>query len=221
MSVKQNFRKLLLVSTSCAFFAACADTSISSPGGEDLGTPPGGGNGGGGSGQTTIDLIPAGGCGTGSIRETSVTNNDITINACEITGNITTDTVIAPNAGVIITGPTFIGLDDGAVAQDKSVQSAGGTSVTLEIGAGATLFGSSGSDYIVVTRGSRTIAASGAVWSSMAARRSMPVSTAPPPAAPPIAKSPARARPACSAATIRPTARAISTMSRSAMPASW
>ncbi len=143
MSVTKNFRKLLLVSTSCAFFAACADTSISSPGNTNVGTPPGtGGGGGGGGSQTTIDLIPAGGCGTGSIRETSVTNGDITINACEITGNITTDTTIAANAGVIITGPVFVGID-------------GAGSTTLEIGAGATLFGSAGSDYLVVTRGSR------------------------------------------------------------------
>ena len=155
MSVKKNFRELLLVTTACAFFAACADTSISSPGNEDLGTPPGGGGGGGGGGsQTTIDLIPAGGCGTGSIREASVTNGNITINACEITGNITQDTVIAPNAGVIITGPTFVGLDDGSQPQ-KDFLNAGGTPVTLEIGAGATLFGSEGSDYIVVARGSR------------------------------------------------------------------
>ncbi|WP_417487438.1 hypothetical protein [Maricaulis sp.] len=142
MSVKNNFRKLLLVSTSCAFFAACADTSISSPGNTNVGTPPGTGGGGGGGSQTTIDLIPAGGCGTGSVRETSVTNGDITINACEITGNITSNTTIAANAGVIITGPVFVGVD-------------GGGSVTLEIGAGATLFGSAGSDYLVVARGSR------------------------------------------------------------------
>ncbi|MBO6845931.1 MAG: hypothetical protein JJ884_00285 [Maricaulis sp.] len=143
MSVKQNFRKLLLVSTSCAFFAACADTSVSSPGATNIGTPPGGGGGtGGGGSQTTIDLVPAGGCGTGSVREATVVNGDVTINACEITGNITQDTVIAQNAGVLVTGPTFVGSD-------------GGVQVTLEIGAGATLFGSAGSDYIVVARGSR------------------------------------------------------------------
>ena len=143
MSVKQNFRKLLLVSTSCAVFAACADTSVSSPGATNIGTPPGGGGGtGGGGSQTTIDLVPAGGCGTGSVREATVVNGDVTINACEITGNITQDTVIAQNAGVLVTGPTFVGSD-------------GGVQVTLEIGAGATLFGSAGSDYIVVARGSR------------------------------------------------------------------
>ncbi|MBO6766417.1 hypothetical protein [Maricaulis sp.] len=147
MSVKHNFRKLLLVTTSCAFFAACADTSISSPGAENPGTPPGDGGNPPPAGQT-IDLIPAGGCGTGSIRETSVTNGDITINACEITGNITTNTTIAPNAGVIITGPTFVGTDDGATGGS-------GARATLSIGAGATLFGAAGSDYIVVTRGSR------------------------------------------------------------------
>ena len=156
MSVKQNFRKLLLVTTSCMLFAACSDTSISSPGVQNPGTPPGGGGNGGGS-QTTIDLIPSGGCGTGSIRETSVTNGDVTINACEITGNITGNTTIAPNAGVIITGPVFVGLDDGPAAQTGSGNgmSAGGTPVTLTIGAGAKLFGAAGSDYIVITRGSR------------------------------------------------------------------
>ena len=143
MSVKQNFRKLLLVSTSCAFFAACADSSITSPGDTNIGTPPGGGGGtGGGGSQTTIDLVPAGGCGTGSVRQATVVNGDVTINACEITGNITQDTVIAQNAGVLVTGPTFVGSD-------------GGAQVTLEIGAGATLFGSAGSDYMVVARGSR------------------------------------------------------------------
>ena len=145
MSVKQNFRKLLLVTTSCMLFAACSDTSISSPGVLDPGTPPGGGGGGGGGGQT-IDLVPAGGCGTGSIRETSVTSGDVTINACEITGNITSDTTIAANAGVIITGPTFVGVD-------------GGGSAILTIEPGATLFGASGGDYLVVARGSRIEAA--------------------------------------------------------------
>ena len=155
MSVKQNYRKLMLVTTACAFFAACADSSISSPGNENLGTPPGGGGTGGGTGgQTTIDLVPAGGCGTGSVRQTSVTNNNVTINACEITGNITQNTSIPANAGVIITGPTFVGTDDGA-SPNKVLANAGGARATLEIGAGATLFGSAGSDYIVIARGSR------------------------------------------------------------------
>jgi hypothetical protein len=161
MLMKQNFRKLLLVSTACALIAACADTSISSPGDTTAGTPPATGGGGGGTANTVIDLVPAGGCGTGSIRETSVTNGTITINACEITGNITSNTTIAANAGVIITGPVFIGLDDGSVAQKAAGEAAGGTTVTLTINAGATLFGAAGSDYIVVTRGSR-IEANGA-----------------------------------------------------------
>ncbi len=141
MSVKQNYRKLLLVTTACAFFAACADTSISSPGAQDLGTPVTGGGGNTGGNATTIDMVPAGGCGTGSVREASITNGDVTINACEITGNITSDTEIAANAGVIISGPTFVGAD-------------GGASVTLTINPGAQLFGSAGSDYLVVARGS-------------------------------------------------------------------
>ncbi|MBR9827008.1 MAG: hypothetical protein GYB36_14605, partial [Alphaproteobacteria bacterium] len=141
MSVKQNYRKLLLVSTACAFFAACADSSISSPGGQNLGTPPGGGTGGGTGGATTINMVPNGGCGTGSVREASITNNNVTINACEVTGTISQDTVIAAGAGVIISGPTFVGTD-------------GGSPVTLTINEGATLFGSAGSDYVVVTRGS-------------------------------------------------------------------
>ena len=141
MSVKQNYRNLLLVTTACAFFAACADSSISSPGSANLGTPPGGGGGSTPPATTTIDLVPAGGCGTGSIREASITNNNVTINACEITGTISSDTTIAAGAGVIITGPTFVGTD-------------GGSPVNLTINEGATLFGSAGSDYIVVARGS-------------------------------------------------------------------
>ncbi|WP_417482102.1 hypothetical protein [Maricaulis sp.] len=152
---KQEFRKFLLASTACILLAACSDTSISSPGDTNVGTPPGGGGTGGGTGNVVIDLVPAGGCGTGSIREASITQGTTTINACEITGNITSNTTIAANAGVIVTGPVFVGLDDGATAQKPNGEAAGGTPVTLTINPGATLFGAAGSDYLVVTRGSR------------------------------------------------------------------
>ena len=141
MSVKQNFRKLLLVTTSCAFFAACADTSISSPGTQDPGTPPG--DGGGSGGGQTLDLIGSNGCG--DARETEITSGDTTIQACEITGNITSDTTLPGGSSYVVTGPVFVGTDTGA----------GGASATLTIDPGAQLFGNAGSDYIVVSRGSR------------------------------------------------------------------
>jgi hypothetical protein len=143
-----SLRTLLITSSICTLIVACADTSISSPGDTNVGTPPGGGGGGGTVGRT-IDLVGSNGCGTGSVREVSVTNNDVTINACEITGNITVNTTLAGGSGYIISGPTFVGLDGGPTAGTGQ-----GTEVTLTIEPGATLFGASGSDYLVVTRGS-------------------------------------------------------------------
>ena len=146
MSVKQNFRNLLLVSTACAFFAACADTSISSPGDTNIGTPPGsgGGTGGGGSTNQSVNLVGSNGCGPA--RQTTLTQTvggttyDIT--TCELTGNLLSDTTLPAGSSYILTGPVFVGSD-------------GGASATLTIPAGTTLYGSAGSDYIVVTRGSQ------------------------------------------------------------------
>ncbi len=159
MSVKQNFRNLLLVSTACAFFAACADTSISSPGDTNAGTPPstGGGTGGGSTAQD-VNLVGSNGCG--SARQTTFTTTvggtTYNVTVCEITGNILTNTTLPSGSSFVITGPVFVGSDDGATAQKSfNTRNAGGTPTTLTIPAGTTLFGSSGSDYIVVTRGSR------------------------------------------------------------------
>jgi hypothetical protein len=139
MAVTNSFRKLLLVSTACAFFAACSDTSISSPGDENLGTPPGGGGTPPPSG-TTVDLVGPNGCG--DARETTITVDNIEFETCEITGNILTDATLPAGSGYAVTGPVFVGQD-------------GGASATLTIEPGAILWGNAGSDYIVISRGSQ------------------------------------------------------------------
>ena len=143
MSVKQNFRKLLLVSTACAFFAACADTSISSPGSENLGTPPGGG--GGGSAGQDIDLT-TNGCGDFAVGTFTLSDGG-TLTACEMSGNITADTTLAAGSGYVVSGPVFIGEDVGNAGT-------GGIPTVVTIPAGTQIIGANGADYLVVTRGS-------------------------------------------------------------------
>ena len=166
MSVTSNFRKLLLVSTACTLFAACSDTGISSPGGQNLGTPPGGGGGGGGGagGAQQIDLVGANGCG--DARQTTITQGDIEFTTCEITGNILTDTTLPSGSAYVVTGPVFVGSD---------TASGGGTAATLTIEPGAILWGNEGSDYIVISRGSQIDAQGTATSPIIMTHRSDPV----------------------------------------------
>ena len=152
MTYKDNWRNALIAMSACALLAACTDTSIDSPGELDLVDSGGSGGGGGGGGGTLIDLVPSDTCPTGT-RLTTVTGATSDIQACELTGNLLTSITLTAENGYVITGPVFIGQDDG-----PQTTSGIGSPATLTIEPGTTIFGSAGSDYIVVTRGSEIVA---------------------------------------------------------------
>ncbi|GGB67829.1 hypothetical protein GCM10011503_15620 [Henriciella pelagia] len=122
--------------------AACTQGSeISSPGPTNPGTPPGGGGSGGGGGGGGTASCPSGfteGAAVGGLT------------TCDISGTILADLTVPNVSGVAyrLSGRVDIGEDVGADG------SAGGTSATLTIEPGVTLFGESGDDYLVVNRGS-------------------------------------------------------------------
>jgi trimeric autotransporter adhesin len=130
-----------------AFATACSQGSdIASPGPTGPTSPPGGGGTGGGGGGGGTASCPDGfaeGTGVGGLT------------TCNITGQILGDLVVPAVDGVAyrIDGRIDVGSDVGA---DGSA--AGADPATLTIEPGVTLFGESGSDFMVVNRGSRLIA---------------------------------------------------------------
>lgn len=135
--------KLVLLATAAGFaLTACGGGTTSSPGtvGPVVINPPPT-SGGGGTGNTEINLVGASGCNTGTTQETITTGNTDVI-ACTITGTITENLTLLASNGYALDGAVFIGED-------------GGRNATLTIPAGTTVFGKSGEDYLVVTRGSR------------------------------------------------------------------
>ncbi|WP_019960069.1 hypothetical protein [Woodsholea maritima] len=148
MPSKTSLLKLLLVGASCAVIAACSDSSISSPGEQNQVPPPSNGDNGG---TAAINLLPAGGCATGTQSRTfTIAARQVT--GCRITGDILSDLTLTADGVYFIDGPVFIGEDLGPdVANPLSSGSAG----SLNIPAGATIAGASGNDYIVVARGSK------------------------------------------------------------------
>ena len=93
--------------------------------------------------------------GSGAIDECPAGTNESTeeINGqkiCRLTGTLIDDTVLAPGVLYELVGKTEVGRDVGADGA-----SASGTSATLTIQPGVTLFGSSGADFLVVNRGSK------------------------------------------------------------------
>ncbi|MGF1463375.1 MAG: hypothetical protein ACFB2Z_09460, partial [Maricaulaceae bacterium] len=99
-----------------------------------------------------IDLVP-GDCPEGTtpavIDSIDLTGVPTTIGACEISGAILTDLTLPGDTGFALSGPVFVGSDTGV---------AGGVSATLTVEPGTIVFGSSGSDFLVVSRGSQIIA---------------------------------------------------------------
>ena len=126
--------------------AGCSSGSdIASPGATSGGTPPGGGGtpppGGGGGGT----------CPAGFATLSAVGG----VTACEVTGQILTNTTLPNIAGVAyrLNGRVDVGVDIGADGNR-----AGGQRATLTIEPGVTVFGASGADYLVVNRGSQIVA---------------------------------------------------------------
>ncbi len=135
-----SMRNILLATVAGLSLVACSGGSVSSPG--DAGpvtVNPGGGSGGGTS--VDLDLVPNDTCPTGTTLET-VDINGSTIESCTITGTLTSNLTLTAENAYSLEGPVFVGEDGGAVA-------------TLTIPAGTTIYGKSGQDYLVVSRGSR------------------------------------------------------------------
>ncbi|GGE42920.1 hypothetical protein GCM10011367_17030 [Marinicauda pacifica] len=70
---------------------------------------------------------------------------------CRLTGTLLDDTTLTGGFAYELVGAVFVGRDAGA---DPASPTANAREVNLTIEPGATLFGSSGGDYLVVTRGS-------------------------------------------------------------------
>jgi hypothetical protein len=94
----------------------------------------------------TISLHPETGagldtCPTGTTEVASLTGK---LN-CQLTGDVTTNVTLAAGADYVLSGRVRIGVDNT-------------TSATLTVAPGVTIYGKSGADFLVVTRGSKLIA---------------------------------------------------------------
>ena len=133
--------KHLLLGGAVSILVAACGGSTTSPGttGDVVINPPPSGGGGGGA-SADIDLVP-GDCTLGTTLET-ITNATGSVEACVISGTITENLTLEAGIGYALDGAVFVGED-------------GGANAALTIPAGVTVFGRSGTDYLVVTRGSR------------------------------------------------------------------
>ena len=94
----------------------------------------------------TFGLFPEPECPAGTSATGEVINQR---RVCRLTGTVTNDLRLSGGSSLVyeLVGPVFIGEDVGAEAN-------GGDPAVLTIDAGVTIVGSSGADYIVVSRGS-------------------------------------------------------------------
>ena len=144
MSVDFSFKKLLPLAAAGILAACTQGSDIASPGVTNPGTPPGGGGGGGGG-------TGGGGAGTCPTGFTCAANPVAGNTVALVSGAVLTNLTIPNAAGVVyrIEGRVDIGSDVGADGNS------GGQAARLTIEPGAVLYGTSGSDYIVVNRGSQ------------------------------------------------------------------
>ena len=143
---------LLAISASALTLAACGSSEVASPGEGDFG----GGTGGGGTGPTTPPPgTPAADCPTGFANVGLIAAN--TLRVCQLPQQTIGNLTVPLRAGTIyaISGRTEVGTDRGA---DPAAPVAGSQQGILTIEAGVRIFGSSGSDYLLVNRGSQIFA---------------------------------------------------------------
>ncbi len=154
MAMANQFRSLLLASGAAVLLAACTQgEEIASPGASAPGTPPGGGGGGGGGGGVSADVCPSGFTQSGDVAGRVV---------CDVAGTILSDLTLefedtdGDGLSVLyrLDGRVNVGVDIGFDGT-----AAGGDPAVLTIEPGVTIFGETGSDYMVVNRGSRIEAA--------------------------------------------------------------
>jgi hypothetical protein len=142
---------LLALSASALTLAACGSAEVASPGEGDFG-------GGGGGTPTTPPVTPgtpAADCPTGFADVGVVAAG--TLRACQLPTTITGNLVVPLRAGTVyaISGRTQVGTDMGA---DAAAPVAGSQQGILTIQAGVRIYGSGGSDYLLVNRGSQIFA---------------------------------------------------------------
>src|SRR5215217_997818 len=142
---------LLALSASALTLAACGSAEVASPGEGDIG----GGGGGGGGPTPPPPGTPAADCPTGFANVGVVANG--TLRACQLPTTITGNLTAPLRAGTIyaISGRTEVGTDRGA---DPAAPVAGSTQGILTVEAGVRIYGSGGSDYLLVNRGSQSFA---------------------------------------------------------------
>ena len=143
---------LLAVSASALTLAACGSAEVASPGEGDFGGP---GGGGGGGPVTPPPGTPATDCPTGFANVGLVAGG--TLRVCQLPQQINGALTVAVRAGTIysISGRTAVGTDRGV---DPAAVIAGSEQGILTIEAGVRVFASSGSDYLLVNRGSQLFA---------------------------------------------------------------
>jgi hypothetical protein len=142
---------LLAVSASALTLAACGSAEVASPGEGDFG----GGTGGGGGPTTPPPGTAAADCPTGFANVGVVAGG--TLRACQLPQQINGALTVPVRAGTIysISGRTAVGTDRGV---DPAAPTAGSEQGILTIEAGVRIFASSGSDYLLVNRGSQLFA---------------------------------------------------------------
>lgn len=144
---------LLALSASALTLAACGSAEVASPGEGDFGN--GGGGGGGGGTTPPPPGTPATDCPTGFANVGLIAAG--TLRVCQLPSTITGNLTVPLRAGTIyaISGRTQVGTDMGA---DPAAPVAGSQQGILTVEAGVRIFGSSGSDYLLVNRGSQIFA---------------------------------------------------------------
>jgi len=143
---------LLAVSASALTLAACGSAEVASPGEGDFG--------GGGTAPPTTPAPPAPGtpavdCPTGLANVGLVAGG--TLRACQLPSTVSGALTLAVRAGTIysISGRTEVGTDRGL---DPAAPIVGSVQGILTIDPGVRVFASSGSDYLLVNRGSQIFA---------------------------------------------------------------
>lgn len=142
---------LLALGASALALAACGSAEVASPGEGDFG----GGNGGGGGvvppppGQAAAD------CPTGFANVGTVAGGSL--RACQLPQQVLGALTVSVRAGTIytISGRTEVGTDRGI---DPTAPTPGSAQGILTIDPGVRIFASSGSDYLIVNRGSQIFA---------------------------------------------------------------
>jgi len=143
---------LLAISASALTLAACGSAEVASPGEGDFG----GTGGGGGTGPTPLPPgTPAADCPVGLANVGTVAGG--TLRACQLPSTISGPLTLAIRAGTIysISGRTEVGTDRGL---DPGAPIGGSVQGILTIDPGVRVFASSGSDYLIVNRGSQIFA---------------------------------------------------------------